>query len=32
MNIELGENELAELEFRKAFYKHKFDRNWYIEL
>lgn len=32
MNIPLGENEKAELEFRKALYKHKFDRAWLNEV
>lgn len=32
MDIELKVDESAELEFRKALYKHKFDRNWYNDL
>ena len=32
MQIQIDESESAELEFRKAIYKHKFDRNWYIDL
>lgn len=32
MSIALAEDESAELEFRKALYKHKFDRQWYNEV
>jgi hypothetical protein len=32
MDIPLFEGENAELEFRKALYRHKFDRQWYSEL
>lgn len=32
MNIPLNKGENAELEFRKAYYKHKFDRAWLNEL
>lgn len=32
MNIELNEGESAQLEFRKAFYKFKFDRAWNSEI
>lgn len=31
MDIPIGIDEYAELEFRKATYKHKFDRQWYME-
>ena len=31
MDVPLLEGELAELEFRKALYRHKFDRQWYSE-
>jgi len=32
MDIELVEGESAELEFRKAYYKFKFDRAWNSEI
>lgn len=32
MGIHIGEEELAELEFRKAYYKLKFDRAWNSEM
>jgi len=32
MAIVFEVQELCELEFRKAYYKHKFDRNWLNEL
>jgi hypothetical protein len=32
MGIPLFETEKAELEFRKALYKHKFDRDWVNEI
>lgn len=32
MNIEVPDETSAELEFRKAIYKHKFDRQWYSEI
>ncbi|CDW74379.1 UNKNOWN [Stylonychia lemnae] len=32
MNIELNEGESAQLEFRKAYYKFKFDRSWNSEI
>jgi hypothetical protein len=32
MEIGLNEGESAEMEFRKAFYKHKFDRAWLNEI
>ncbi len=32
MQIPSSENENAELEFRKAYYKLKFDREWHYEI
>lgn len=32
MDIELLDSDLAELEFRKAYYKLKFDRAWNSEI
>lgn len=32
LEITLAEGESAELEFRKALYRHKFDRQWYGEI
>jgi hypothetical protein len=32
MDIALFGNEKAELEYRKALYKHKFDREWINEI
>ena len=32
MGIHIDEDKSAELEFRKALYKHKFDRQWYNEV
>jgi hypothetical protein len=32
MDIAILTDERAELEFKKAFYKHKFDRQWFNEM
>jgi hypothetical protein len=32
MNISLKDGESAEIEFRKAYYKHRFDYNWNREV